>query len=223
MKVAVILSGCGVYDGSEIHESVACLISLSQLGAEVSMFAPDKDQHHVIDHLSGQEMTPARNCLQESARIARGKVSPVADLHVDEFDALVLPGGFGAAKNLTTWAFDGPECSIDSDVSGKVKSFFEAKKPILAMCIAPVVVAKALQGEPITMTLGHAGETSEYDIPSFHQGLQSLGVKTQDCSIDDIVLDKQHNIITTPAYMMEGSLAQIFTGVSKACKALFDL
>ncbi len=220
MKVAIILSGCGVYDGSEIHEATFVLLALNQLGADVQCFAPDKPQHEVINHLSGDQVSESRNVLQESARIARGDVKPLTDLHVESFDGLALPGGFGAAKNLTTWAFDGPQCAIDSQVASVIQAFQQTNKPILAMCIAPVVIAKALAGIPVTMTLGHAEQDSDYDIASFQQGIASLGMLVQNCAITDIVVDHTHNVITTPSYMMKGSISDVFTGINKGCKAL---
>jgi enhancing lycopene biosynthesis protein 2 len=222
-KVAVILSGCGVYDGSEIHESVSVFLAMSQLGVDVECYAPDIKQHHVVNHLTGEEESESRSVLAESARIARGKVTPLADFNIHPFHALVLIGGFGAAKNLTTWAFDGPESEINEEVKCCVKAFHEAKKPILALCVAPVVLAKSLEDESVTISLGSTKLPANYDIESFNAGVESLGLKTKNCAIDDICVDNDHKIITTPCYMMEGSLAQMYKGIYKGCEKLIKL
>lgn len=222
-KVAVILSGCGVYDGSEIHESVSVLLAMSQLGVDVESYAPDIPQHHVINHLTGDEEEESRNVLAESARIVRGKVKPLADFNIHPFDALVLIGGFGAAKNLTNWAFVGSDGEINEEVKCCVKAFHEAKKPILALCVAPVVLAKSLEDEPVTITFGSTQLPANYDIASFNAGAESLGLKTKNCAIDDIVVDSDNKIISTPCYMMEGSLAQMYKGIYKGCEKLIKL
>ena len=151
-KVLVILSGCGVYDGSEIHEAVITLVALSTAGASVTCAAPNKNQMHVINHASGEEMTETRNVMVEAARISRGNIADLSDVNAGDFDAVFLPGGFGAAKNLCTFAVDGPDCSIDSDVQRVLQAFHSAGKPVGAVCIAPAVVVKALGA--VTVTIG---------------------------------------------------------------------
>lgn len=126
-KVAMILSGCGVYDGSEIHETVLTLLRLSQQGAQVQCFAPDKPQMHVLNHLNGEEMNEQRNVLVESARITRGEVKDVRELKASDFDALILPGGFGVAKNLSDFAVKGSDCTVDADVLAAIGQFRDAK------------------------------------------------------------------------------------------------
>jgi enhancing lycopene biosynthesis protein 2 len=145
MKIfAVILSGCGVYDGAEIHEAVLSLLAIQRNGAKYKVFAPDIQQHHVINHYTGKEVPESRNVLVESARIARGDIQPLNEFDPDEFDALLLPGGFGAAKNLSTFAFEGEDCTIEDEVADAVKGMAERGKPIGALCISPVILAKVL-------------------------------------------------------------------------------
>ena len=225
MKVGVLLSGCGVFDGSEITEAVSVLIALDELGAEVVCLAPDIPQHHVMNHLKGEEMEPERNVLTESARIARGEITAVSKIDPDDLDGLVLPGGFGAAKNLCTWAFNGPGATVNDGVSGLIRAMVEAGKPVVALCVAPVVVAKALQeaGVKTRMTIGDCGGESPYDIQGFQEGLKQTGVTPVDCALGDIVVDPEHRIITSPCYMMEASPAKILAGVRKACAKLVEL
>ena len=145
-KIAVILSGCGVYDGSEIHESVLTLLEIKRQGAEYFCFAPDKDQLHVINHTNCEEMQPNRNILVESARIARGEIKALSELDLSEYDGIMLPGGFGAAKNLTTWAVSGPEGDIDADVKRVLCEAVSSGTPVALICMSPVIMAKALEG-----------------------------------------------------------------------------
>ena len=225
MKIGVLLSGCGVYDGSEIQEAVSVLIALDELGAEAVCLAPNMPQHHVIDHTDGEEIAPARNVLTESARIARGEIRALTADTGEGLDGLVIPGGFGAAKNLCTWAFDGPESKVQEDVATLVRSLVSAGKPIAALCVAPVVVAKALQGleKSVTMTLGHPDGASPYDISGFHAGLEATGMKSADCPLGEITVDEAHKVITSPCYMMEATPAKILAGVRKACAKLVEL
>ena len=158
-QTAVILSGCGVYDGSEIHESVLTLLAIAKQGAEYSIFAPDVEQHHVINHLKGEPADETRNVLVEAARIARGAIQPLSEYKAENFDALFLPGGFGAAKNLSSVAFDGPGCSVEAETERAVKETYAANKPIGALCIAPAVITKIL-GE-VTVTIGQDEGTAQ--------------------------------------------------------------
>jgi len=149
-KFAVVLSGCGVLDGSEIHEAVMTLYAITLSGSSYEIFAPDVNQHHVVNHLNGSEVDQTRNVLVESARIARGKIKPLGDFSSDVFDAIIFPGGFGVAKNLSSWAFDGAGCSVNADVANAVRSMHRLHKPIGALCIAPVVIARILGGVTVT-------------------------------------------------------------------------
>ncbi|EIJ41454.1 uncharacterized protein involved in an early stage of isoprenoid biosynthesis [Beggiatoa alba B18LD] len=225
MKVGVLLSGCGVYDGSEIHEATLSLLALDHLGVEVQCIAPDIEQHHVINHLTGAEIPEKRNVLIESARIARGKIQALNTVNSDDLDALLLAGGFGAAKNLSTWAFAGADSDILPDVKHLILTMVHAKKPIAALCIAPTVLAKALQGSDIhpQLTVGTTTAPSPYDITAINAGLNSIGAQTIMTTVDGIVIDKTNKIITSPCYMMEASIAQVFVGIEKTCTALIDL
>lgn len=224
MKIGVLLSGCGVFDGSEIQEAVSVLIALDELGAEAVCLAPDIQQHHVMNHLKGEEMDPPRNVLTESARIARGNIHSLAEIKSGDLDGLVIPGGFGAAKNLCTWAFDGPEADIDPQVATLIQELVTQHKPIAALCVAPVVVAKALEatGQKVSMTLGTTEGKSPYDISGFHGGIERIGATAVNCELGDIVLDETHRIITSPCYMMEAGPAAILQGVRKACAQLVE-
>ena len=215
--IAVILSGCGFLDGAEIRESVLTLLALDSEGAQYKIFAPNKEQHHVINHLEGKEnASGSRNILEESARIARGEIEDLAKLNPDEFDALILPGGFGVAKNLSSFAFEGSAASVDQLTATKVTSFYNADKPIGAICIAPALLALVLGEQAPTLTIGSDKGTATE--------LEKLGAKHQNCATDDCIIDDVNKIITTPAYMDDSaSLADIFSGISKLVKNVIRL
>lgn len=213
-KVAVILSGCGVYDGAEIHESVITLLRLSQRGAKVQCFAPDIAQHHVLNHLTGEEMAESRNVLVESARIARGEVKDIRDAKVEDFDALVVPGGFGAAKNLSNFAFKGDQCEVQPDVLALARAFAAAKKPVGLFCIAPALAAR-IYGNGVECTIGTDEGTAKV--------LTAMGAKHIDCAVEDIVEDKAHKLVTTPAYMLAQSIAEAASGINKAIDRVLEL
>lgn len=216
MKVAVILSGCGYLDGAEIRESVLSLLYLDMHGADVSIFAPDKIQHHVIDHYSAEASGAPRHVLQESARIARGEVTPLSALDVDMFDALVIPGGFGVAKNLSDFAFEGNAMTLDADIKSIIQYFHKAGKPIGAICIAPVIVAAALSDMNITITIGDDIDTAS--------AIMSFGNIHQDCATDNIVVDEKHKIITCSAYMRDDAhLRDVAKGIEKLILTLTDM
>ncbi|MBV2131817.1 isoprenoid biosynthesis glyoxalase ElbB [Pseudomonas sp. MAP12] len=213
-KVAVILSGCGVYDGAEIHESVLALLRLSQRGAQVQCFAPDIAQHHVINHLTGAESAESRNVLVESARIARGQVRDARELHAADFDALIVPGGFGAAKNLSDFAFRGASCAVQPDVLVAARGFAAAHKPIGLICIAPALAAR-IYGAGVQCTIGHDPETAAK--------LVDMGAEHIDCAVDDIVVDAQRKLVTTPAYMLAKTLAEAASGINKLVDRVLEL
>lgn len=208
-KIAVILSGCGFLDGAEIREAVLTLLALDNAGVNYSMFAVDKAQHHVVDHLKGEEVAgETRNVLAESARIARGDIAPLTELDVAQFDALVMPGGFGVAKNMCSFAFAGSAADVDALVLEKVKGFKTADKPIGAICIAPALVALAVGSEQPTLTIGSDEGTAAE--------LEKLGAQHKNCATDDCVVDTQHKIVSTPAYMDDkANLADIYKGISR--------
>jgi enhancing lycopene biosynthesis protein 2 len=225
MKVAVLLAGAGVYDGSEIHESVFTLLALNQLGADVECLAPNRKQHHVVNHITGEEMQETRNVMIESARIARGAVIDIANAELEDYDALVIPGGFGAAKNLNQWALSGPDGEIFPEVKSLITSFIKAKKPICGLCMGPTVIAKALEGSEIhaNLTVGSSQAASPYDIAGISQGMQSIGAKTVDKRINEIEIDSTNKIVTAPCYMMEASIAEVHDNIQQAIKATLDL
>jgi len=212
-NILVLLSGCGVFDGSEIHESVITLLALSKLGAKATVTAPNKDQAHVVDHNAGAPSEETRNVLVESARIARGPVLALNEVNVSDFDALFIPGGFGAAKNLNTFAFDGADCSIDADVEKVIQDFHAAGKPIGAICIAPTVVVRAL-GKGI-VTIGSDPDTAS--------AIESMGGHHMTCAVTETAIDPENKLVTAPAYMCEASLADIATGIEKAVTATVEL
>lgn len=213
-KVAVILSGCGVYDGAEIHESVITLLRLSQRGAQVQCFAPDIAQHHVVNHLTGEEMPESRNVLVESARIARGAIKDVREAKVEDFDALIVPGGFGAAKNLCNFAFEGDRCEVESDVLALAKAFAAAHKPVGLICIAPAM-AERIYGPGIECTIGCDADTAA--------ALTRMGAKHVECPVDEIVEDSRHKLVTTPAYMLAQNIAEVASGINKLVDRVLEL
>ncbi len=212
-KVCVLLSGCGVFDGAEIHESVATLLALSKSGAEVIFAAPDRIQHHVVNHLDGTEMTETRNIRVEAARIARGNVFPVTEVNVNDIDALFIPGGFGAAKNFCSFAFEGANASIEDDIKSLIQAVHQANKPIGAVCIAPAVLALSL-GKG-TLTIGSDSGTAE--------ALESLGATHQVCPVTEMVVDAENKLVTAPAYMEDAAIHEVAEGIEKAVLAVLKL
>ena len=210
---AVILSGCGHQDGAEIHEATLTLLAIHKYSCDFCCYAPDIKQHHVLNHITGQEMNEQRNVLIESARIARGKIASLATFSADSADALVIPGGFGAAKNLSSYAFDGANCTVNSDVSKAVQAMHAAGKPIGALCIAPVILAKVLGN--VTLTIGQDPGTAD--------NLASMGAKHEPTSHGEIVIDHAHKIVTTPCYMLNARVDQIAEGADHLISAMLDL
>lgn len=225
MKIGVLLSGCGVYDGVEIQEAVLTLLAIEEIGAKAVCIGLNQEQHHVVNHLTGEEMPEKRNMLVEAARIARGDIKDITEITPADIDALVIPGGFGSAKNFTTWAFDGPEGSIDPKVKLLIVNMVNVGKPIAALCVSPIVVAKALEGSMVQskLTIGTDAATSPYDISAFSKGLESLGASTSMKMIDEIEVDKENKIITAPCYMMEASILEVRKNIRKAIEALRDI
>lgn len=213
-KVAVILSGCGVYDGAEIHESVLTLLRLDQRGAQVQCFAPNVTQLHVVDHYSGDEMDETRNVLVESARIARGQIKDVKELHVGDFDALILPGGFGVAKNLSDFAISGANCSVQPDVLTAAQAFVKAGKPLGLICIAPALAAKIF-GPGVICTIGTDHETAAT--------LVQMGAQHHECEVSEIIEDPEHKLVTTPAYMLAQSISEAAAGINKLVDRVLEL
>lgn len=205
-KIGVVLSGCGVYDGSEIHEAVLTLLALSRQGAEAICFAPDKSQADVINHLNGEPMAETRNVLIEAARIARGAVQPLSQADASTLDALIVPGGFGAAKNLSTFASEGAECQVDPDLKRLALALHAAGKPLGFICIAPAMLPRIFDF-PLRLTIGTDIDTAEI--------VEDMGGEHVPCPVDDIVVDEDNKIVTTPAYMLAQSIAEAATGIDK--------
>lgn len=225
MKVLVLLSGSGVYDGSEIHESVLTLLALDQIGATYQCIAPNKNQLHVINHITGEVMEESRNVMIESARIARGNVIDIAKINSKDFLALIIPGGFGAAKNLNLWAISGPNGEIDTDVKNLILEMVRSNKPIVALCMGPTVVAKALEGSEFnpTLTVGTDSEPSPYDIKAISEGMNSIGAKSEMKSISEIAFDEKLKIITAPCYMMEANITEVYNNIKLAVNKLKEI
>jgi enhancing lycopene biosynthesis protein 2 len=212
-KFAVILSGCGNKDGAEIHESVLTLWALHKHGADYQCFAPDILQHHVLDFISDREMAESRNVLVESARIARGNIKNLKDYRAVDYDGLIMPGGLGVAKNLSTFAFDGPDCTVNEDVARAVKETATQHKPIGALCIAPAIIVRILGN--VTVTIGHD--------PGTVGKLTSMGASHEETGHGEIVIDREHKVVSTPCYMLDARVDQIGAGAEKLVLALLAL
>ena len=216
MRVGVILSGCGFMDGAEIHESVLTLLALDRAGVETVCFAPDIEQTKVVNHLTGEDVGETRNVLVESARIARGEIADVKTADAATLDALILPGGFGAALNLCDFALKGPDAEVDADVAALVRAVHAAKKPIGAICIAPALIAKVLgqDGAP-TLTIGNDEGTAG--------AIQACGAEHQECAVEDFVIDTERRIVTTPAYMLGPTIKHVAEGIERCVAEVLEL
>lgn len=206
-RVGVLLGGCGVYDGAEIHEAVITLLALDRAGAEIRCLAPDVEQMHVIDHRTGEVTGESRNVLTEAARIARGEIADVAGVGVQDLDALILPGGFGAAKNLCNFATQGAEATVNADVRGLLVAMLEARKPIGVMCIAPALMAAVLRdaGRTASLTIGTDAETAG--------AIEAMGATHEQCPVGEVRVDEENRIVSTPAYMLAGRISEAAQGI----------
>ncbi len=213
-KVGVLLSGCGVFDGAEIHESVLTLLFLDKAGAEAICMAPDME-HQAVNHLTGEATKEKRNVLMESARIARGKIRNLKDVRAADMDALILPGGFGAAKNLSDFAVKGPDASVHPEVARILKEMTDAGKPVGAICIAPATVAKALAVKKPEVTIGTDAGTAA--------GIEKTGAKHFKCAVDQIHTDMKNRIVTTPAYMLGPGIKDIAAGIEKLVNQVLSM
>lgn len=213
-KIAVILSGSGVYDGAEINEAVLTLLHIAKQGASYQCFAPDIEQLHVINHITGEEMQPNRNVLVESARIARGDIKATTELNVEDFDALILPGGFGAAKNLSSFAIDGANGKVNDCIFKVCKAFASASKPAGYMCIAPALLAFVYKND-VLATIGNDTDTAA--------AITAIGAQHVDCTVDDIVVDMPNKVVSTPAYMLAQSILEADVGIEKLVKKVIEL
>lgn len=214
-KIGVLLSGCGVFDGAEIHESVLALLALDRAGAEIVCMAPNVEQHHVINHLTQEEMAEKRNVLVESARIARGEIRDLKEVKEADLDGLILPGGFGAAKNLSDFAFKGAESTVHPEVKRILQEMSAAKKPIGAICISPATLARALADKQPEVTIGNDQSTAE--------AIETMGAKHKTCNVEMIHLDAANNVVSTPAYMLGPGIKEVAVGIEKLVNKVVEL
>ena len=213
-KVGVVLSGCGVFDGSEIHEAVLTLLALDRQGVETICMAPNINQMHVVNHLTQEATDETRNVLVESARIARGNIKDIKDVTAADLDALMFPGGFGAAKNLCDFATKGVECEVNPEVERLVKEILDAKKPLAAVCISPALIARITgkQDMKVKLTIGSDEETAK--------ALEGMGATHIACQVREIAVDKEHKIISGPAYMLGTRISEVADGIENVVKEL---
>ncbi len=211
-KFAVILSGCGSMDGSEIHEAVMTLLAIDRNGCSYTIFAPDKPQRSVVNHATKENMNETRNMLVEAARIARGDIHPICEYDPTQFDALVFPGGFGAAKNLFTYAFDGAKAKVDPDIAKIIKETHKLHKPIGALCIAPVLLACVLHD--ITITVGSDKQTIS--------DVEQMGATHINTNQTEVISDKENMIFSTPCYMLPATIADIADSAENLIEAILE-
>lgn len=215
-QIAVILSGCGVFDGSEIHEAVLTLLALERAGAKAICAAPNLDQREVVDHFGGKvNPDEFRNVLEESARIARGTITKISSLDLNALDAIIFVGGFGVAKNLSSFASDGAEYDVDPMIRNLIEDAHQAGKPQGFMCIAPVLAAAVLGAHKVQITIGQDSETATK--------LAARGAQAVPCAVDAVIVDATHKIVTTPAYMEAKNLLEVEDGINKLVQSLLKL
>lgn len=215
-RVGVVLSGCGFLDGAEIHEATLTLLFLDRRGARVTAMAPNVDQMHVIDHLIGEPVpSERRGVLAESARLARGQIVDMAKVKARDLDALILPGGYGAAKNLCTFALDGSAMKVEREVARLVRDMAAEKKPMGFICIAPVIGAKVLGELAPRLTVGNDPDTAS--------AMNAFGAQHVECAVDQIVVDQKNRIVSTPAYMLGPSIAPVAAGIEKLVAAVLEM
>ncbi|MCK5374916.1 MAG: isoprenoid biosynthesis glyoxalase ElbB [Alphaproteobacteria bacterium] len=212
-NVAIILAGCGAFDGSEVHEATLSLLALDQMGAHIQCFAPDIDQMHVINHVTGEKTDEKRNVLVESARIARGNIKPLSAFTADSFDAMLLPGGFGAAKNLCDFGVLGAECSVNEQVEEILCAMQKKGKPIAALCISPVILARVFEGAKVTLGADGGAAQSIVDGMNAQHEVTTHG---------QITVDDTLNLVTGPCYMLDSSISQVYDNVVNVVKELLD-
>lgn len=212
-NIAVILTGCGFKDGTEITEAVSTLISLSEFGAQYKVFAPD--QEAAASNHRNESSNGNRSILDEAARISRGEILPLKELQVNEFDGVIFPGGYGVALHLCSWAQQGSQCIVDQNAKKIIEEFFTSSKPIGAWCIAPTLIAKVLGTHEVTVTIGSHAETAAE--------IQKTGAQHEDCEVTDFITDRAHKVITTPAYMLDAKPHEVFAGIRKATKELVEM
>lgn len=222
MNIGILLSGCGVYDGAEIQEAIFTMLAIEEIGGKVVAIGIDDKQHHVINHITGEEMPESRNMLVEAARISRGAITSINKVAISDLDAVVIPGGFGSAKNLTKWAFEGAQGVIRDDVKTFLNEMHKAGKYIVALCVSPVVIAKTFEGTDIKplLTIGSKENTSPYNIGEFETEIEKTGAKIKEAKILEVVVDEENKIISAPCYMMDASLLEVKNNISNALEIL---
>ena len=213
-NIALILSGCGFLDGGEIYEATLTLLALDLAGAQVTAFAPNIDQLHVVNHLTGEPTGGSRNVLEEAARLMRGKISDIKDANADDFDALIIPGGFGAAKNLCDFALKGSTMTVNPQVLAFARAIHAAGKPVGLVCIAPAM-APAISGPGTRYTIGNDAGTAA--------AIDAMGGQHVDCAVDDCVIDSERKIVTTPAYMYAARISEAQRGINKLVSAVLEM
>ena len=216
-RVGVVLAGCGAQDGSEIHESVLTLLSLDRIGAKVKIMAPDIDQFHVVNHLSNHKMDATRNILLEAARISRGNILPIRSINNNDLDALIFPGGTGMAKNIFNYAIKGPDFTVLKDVESLTRYMIQKNKPIGAICIAPVMIAKILQN------LDRKGRVTGGFNEQILTDIESMGMITEKVNATEIVIDYENKIVSTPAYVEANSIKEVSEGIEKLVDAVLSM
>ncbi len=212
-KIAVILAGCGVYDGAEIIEATMSMYAIVNNGAEYQCFAPDIIQHHVINHITGTEMPESRNVLIEAARLARGEIKALESFNVDDFDAVIFPGGFGVAKNLSNFAFKGADCEVNPQIRNIVETMVTKHKPIGALCIAPAMIARILKN--VHVTVGDDKNTA--------QAIEKMGGVHENKQHNQVCVDTKYKVVTAPCYMLKSNIVDIANDADAAVKALLSL
>ena len=215
LRIGVMLSGCGVYDGSEIHEAVLTLLAIAENGAGAVCMAPDMEQAEVINHCTGKAVKEKRSVLVESARIARGQIKALKDIRAEELDALIFPGGFGAAKNLSTFASEGPHCRVAPGVAELAAEIHRQGKPIGAICISPALIARIFEKGGLRLTIGSEKETAG--------AVRALGHVHQDCTVRETCIDREHRIVTTPAYMLAQNITEAAEGIRKLVREVIGM
>ncbi len=215
-KIGVLLSGCGVFDGTEIHEAVLALLSIDRAGAEAVCMAPSIAQHHVVNHATGKETTgETRNTLIESARIARGNIRDVATLSASELDALILPGGYGAVKNLCDFAAKGALCTAHREVARLVREMHALRKPLGFICIAPALAARVLGESHPLLTIGKDTDTAK--------AMEQMGARHAICEIHQFIEDPDQKIVSTPAYMLDARIREVADGIDKLVRRIVEM
>jgi enhancing lycopene biosynthesis protein 2 len=215
-RVGLLLSGSGFLDGAEIHEATCTLLSLDRRGAVLVATAPDQAQHHVVDHVTQQPVAGAsRSVLQESARIVRGQITPLDRVKAEDLDALILPGGFGAAKNLCSYAFEGAAMKVDPGVERLVRALRAAGKPLGFICIAPVIAARLFGADKVRVTIGLDPATASH--------IRGWGAEHVECAVDQIVVDQRLKVVSTPAYMLGPWIAPVAAGIDKLVAAVLEM